>query len=65
MLFRSSQRLSPELRERIQNVLLEMDQSEDGRVALGVLGVERFVTIDDHAYDSIRDMLTALREAGR
>jgi hypothetical protein len=42
-----------------------MDESEDGRAALAVLGVDRFVTMDDHAYDSIRDMLAVLREAGR
>jgi hypothetical protein len=42
-----------------------MDQSEEGRPALAALGVDRFVTIDDHAYDSIRDMMATLREAGR
>jgi phosphonate transport system substrate-binding protein len=61
----TSPRLSPELREKVRTALLEMDQSEDGRAALAMLGVERFVTIDDRAYDSIRDMLAALREAGR
>jgi len=61
----TSPKLSPELREKIRTALLQMDQSDDGRAALGVLGVDRFVTIDDHAYDSIRDMMAVLREAGR
>lgn len=61
----TSPQLPPALREKVRTALLEMDESEDGRAALAVLGVDRFVTIDDHAYDSIRDMLAVLREAGR
>lgn len=61
----TSPSLPPNLREKVRVALLEMDQSEEGRTALSELGVDRFVTIDDHAYDSIRDMLATLREAGR
>ncbi len=35
----TSPRLAPELREKVRTALLEMDQSEDGRAALAVLGV--------------------------
>jgi phosphonate transport system substrate-binding protein len=61
----TSPSLSPDLREKVRTALLEMDQSDEGRTALAALGVDRFVTIDDHAYDSIRDMMATLREAGR
>jgi len=61
----TSPKLAPELREKVRTALLEMDRSEDGRAALAMLGVDLFVTIDDHAYDSIRDMMAVLREAGR
>lgn len=42
-----------------------MDRDPEGRRALDALGIDRFITIDDSAYDSIREMVTALREAGR
>lgn len=61
----SSPLLPPTLRDRVRGALQTMDQSTDGRVALAALGIGRFVPIDDHAYDSIRAMLAALREAGR
>lgn len=57
--------LAPQLREKVRTALLEMDQSEEGRTALAALGVDRFVTIDDQTYDSIRAMMATLREAGR
>ncbi len=53
--------LDPALRERVRNALLEMSQDEEGTDALAALGVDRFVPIDDSAYDSIRQMLTTLR----
>ncbi len=57
--------LDPALRERVRRTLLEMDQGEEGIAALGALGVDRFVPIDDSAYDSIRQMVAALKAAQR
>ncbi len=57
--------LDAALKERVREVLLAMDRDPEGRRALEALGIDRFVTIDDSAYDSIRQMVTALREAGR
>lgn len=61
----ASPALSASMRDRVRDALLAMDQPVDGRAALAALGVERFVPIGDNAYDSIRAMLAALREAGR
>lgn len=57
--------LDPALKERVRTALLTMDGDPEGRRALDALGVDRFVTIDDGAYESIRQMMVALGEAGR
>lgn len=57
--------LDPVVKERVRVALLEMDRDPEGRRALDALGIHRFVLIDDSAYDSIRQMMLALREAGR
>lgn len=46
----------------LQNVLLTMHQDESGRKALAPLFIDRFVTLEDRAYDSIRDALRQIRE---
>jgi phosphonate transport system substrate-binding protein len=50
--------VAPELREAIQQVLLTMHQTPRGREILQRMHVERFASIDDSAYQSIRQMLT-------
>ncbi|HWQ28477.1 MAG TPA: PhnD/SsuA/transferrin family substrate-binding protein, partial [Dehalococcoidia bacterium] len=57
--------LDPRVKEAVRDALLAMADDPEGRRALEALGIDRFVTIDDSAYDSIREMLVALREAGR
>lgn len=57
--------LAPTLKERVRDALLGMDADPEGRRALDALGIDRFIPIDDSAYDSIRQMVLALGEAGR
>ncbi len=56
--------LDPAIKERVRTALLTMDADPEGRRALDALGIDRFVTIDDRAYDSIRQMMIALGETG-
>ena len=53
------------VRERVRAVLLEMDKDVEGQTALAELGVDRFVPIEDSAYDAIRAMLNALKGVAR
>lgn len=46
--------MRPQLRAELQGVLLAMHQDPEGRAALQAIGVDRFVVIDDEAYDSVR-----------
>lgn len=49
------------LRAQLQNALLTMNEDEKGRAALDALMIDRFVLVDDSAYDSIRQMAAILR----
>ncbi len=58
----------PELVRRVRDALLGAHEDPEGRRILAGMGVDRFVTGDDRAYDSIRAMrawLEARQEAGR
>jgi len=57
--------LDVQLRGKIERALLDMNQDEDGLMALAALGVDRFVPISDSAYDSIRAMVAALKAGER
>lgn len=46
--------LSPKLQAELQRLLLELDDSPEGRKVLQSLGVDRFVLVDDAAYESVR-----------
>jgi phosphonate transport system substrate-binding protein len=50
----------PQLRARLQEILFGMAEDPDGRAALSNLGIERFVAIDDQAYDSVRLLMRDL-----
>lgn len=54
-------KLDPALREQLQDLLLNLDQSERGRAVLSDLLVDRFVPADPKAYDGIRDIAAAVR----
>lgn len=53
-----SPKLDENLKRELQKVLLNMGDTSEGRKALEAIGVEKFTTIDDHAYDSIRNLLS-------
>jgi phosphonate transport system substrate-binding protein len=54
-----SRRVPAELREAIRQVLLAIHQRTQVRVPLALGGVERFVSVDAHSYDDVRQMLDA------
>ncbi|MBI2333336.1 MAG: PhnD/SsuA/transferrin family substrate-binding protein, partial [Chloroflexi bacterium] len=47
----------PQIKDELQSVLLEMVNDPTSENALLAIGVERFVLIDDSAYDSVRALV--------
>jgi phosphonate transport system substrate-binding protein len=52
----TSPHLRPQARAELQDILLNMAQDPDGRAALEVLDIDRFVLADDVQYDSVREL---------
>ena len=52
--------IRPQLKAELQSVLLNMDDDAEGRKGLEAIGAERFVLIDDSAYASVRDLVSAV-----
>lgn len=52
--------LDPELKDRLRKIFLEAHTDPKGAGILRKMQIDRFVTIDDKAYDSIREMKTWL-----
>lgn len=52
----TSPQLRPQVRAELQSILLEMNDNPAGRPALEALDFDRFVLIDDAAYNSIREL---------
>jgi phosphonate transport system substrate-binding protein len=52
-----SPRIDPELKERLREIFLSMDEDERGREIIHKIMIEEFVIIDDKAYESVREML--------
>lgn len=50
----------PQLKAELQNLLLGMADDPVGQIGLQAIGIERFVLIDDSAYDSARELLSAV-----
>lgn len=48
--------LSPKLQAELETLLLELDDHPEGRQVLDSMGVDRFVVVDDTAYDSVREL---------
>jgi phosphonate transport system substrate-binding protein len=48
--------IRPQLRAQLREILLQMDGDPQGREALATAGFDRFVQIEDDAYDSVRDL---------
>ncbi len=53
-----SLKLDPNMKLELQKVLLNMHETAEGRKALESIGVEKFVLIDDRAYDDVRTLLS-------
>ncbi|KLU63074.1 phosphate-import protein PhnD precursor [Peptococcaceae bacterium CEB3] len=51
--------LDPHLKEKIQTILLRMNKNSSGRAILAKLHIERFVTVKDSLYDSVRALAKA------
>jgi phosphonate transport system substrate-binding protein len=62
--FVAAARLPEQTKGTVRDTLLELAHHEDARAALGHGFVERFVPIDDAAYDDIRAMQAAVQAAG-
>lgn len=50
----------PQLKAELQTLLLGLADDPEGRLALQAMGVERFVLIDDGAYNSARELLASV-----
>lgn len=48
--------IEPELKKRLKQIFLNAHKDEKGRKILKVIMIDKFVVIDDSAYDSIREM---------
>jgi len=56
--------LNPQLKAQLREILLTMHQDPEGREVLQELMIDRFVPISDRAYDSVREMLDAVKGKG-
>lgn len=52
-----SPNIRPQTQALLQETLLGMSESSEGQTALTSLGIDAFVTIDDSAYDSARELI--------
>ena len=52
--------IRPQLQEELEEALLQMHLDTEGQKALSSLDIERFVLIEDNAYDTVREMVSAL-----
>jgi phosphonate transport system substrate-binding protein len=55
-----SPRMDPALMGELQKTLLAMDKTAEGQMILASIGVERFTTIEDAAYDGVRQLLSEI-----
>lgn len=53
----------PQLRAELQSLFLRMNEDEEGRAALQAIGVDRFVLIEDGAYDGVRLLLSEVHQS--
>ena len=51
--------IRPQVRAELQTLLLDMASDPEAKAALSSIGVERFVTIEDSAYESVRSLVNA------
>ena len=51
-----SKDIDPFLEERLRNIFLDMNNDENGKKIMAKIRIERFTSLNDSAYDSIREM---------
>jgi phosphonate transport system substrate-binding protein len=51
-----SPNIAPKLKNQMKEILLKMHQNTEGKEILKGIFIDRFVVIDDSAYDSVREM---------
>ena len=51
--------IRPQVRAELQTLLLDMASDPEAKAALSSIGIERFVTIEDSAYESVRAVVNA------
>ena len=56
-----SKGIDPFLEQRLKDIFLNMDKDEEGIKILSEIMIDRFVIINDNAYDSIREMRKRIR----
>lgn len=56
--------LDPSLKAKLRKILLEMDSTDEGRHILSALQFDRFTSVSDGDYDSIRRMARAVDSQG-
>ena len=56
--------IEPSLKKKLETILLEMSEDPLGKEILDHLNIDRFVQGSDENYESIRKMLTVLKEKG-
>ena len=57
-----SPQIRPQLIAELQTLLLEMDRDEAGKLALQAIGVDKFILIEDNAYDGVRSFLSDVQK---
>lgn len=48
--------IRPQLRAELQAIFLEMHKDPQGQDALAILGIDRFIILEDNAYDTAREL---------
>jgi phosphonate transport system substrate-binding protein len=56
--------MNPELKKSLQQQLLHLHETAEGKKILSQLGIDRFVLPDDSAYDTVRAMIENVSNAG-
>lgn len=54
--------IRPQLKAELRDLLLQMADDAEGQAALAVIGVDRFVTIEDSAYNDVRVLLSDITQ---
>jgi len=53
--------IDPFLEQKLKDIFLKMDKDEEGKKILSSVMIDRFVTINDSAYNSIREMRNEIK----